>query len=669
VRPGTDAALALAACQVVIEENLHDVDYLLEQSDLPFLVRSDTGRFLRESDLEEDGRDDLFALWDQAKDEVVWAPGSAGSSEQTLELPDDLRPALEVREEVRLASGRSVAVRSVFSLLRERLERFRPEAAARITGIAAPVIRRFARDFAKARAALILSQFGMCKNYHSDLVQRSQILLASLTGNLGRAGGGWRAGAFIALDGYGLVGMQEGLGLLDIAWTAARSFFDQEGVIQEFESMFVPSTLFHAVHGGLGEVELAAEHGDPRLPDGAAPYLDEALAKGHFPVGPPPGAEPPEFVLNFCGSVLRHSQLGARVRDTLFAKARLVVDVNFRMNETGRHADILLPATGWYEKIGIKYIVALVPYITLGDQGAVPLAEAKPEWEIFSRLAQHVGAEARRRGVSEVKGFNGKTHDIARLGERFSDEGRYGPDAQEEVLDLMLKASTASWGISLEDLRREGGAMRISGLGPEGGANGIYSEYSQEEPVVPLRDFVEKKRPYPTLTGRQQFYVDHPWFLELDEALPTHKEPPAAGGDHPFTLTGAHTRWSIHAMWRDHDLMQRLERGEPLVYLNAGDARRKGIQDHDWVRVRNDLGFFDARAKITGAIRPGQVHIYHAWEPYQFRNGVSHQEIAPSPLKVTQLVGDYGHLHWGYAHYEPNQPDRDTRVDVERVAE
>jgi DMSO reductase family type II enzyme molybdopterin subunit len=669
VRPGTDAALALAACQVVIEENLHDVDYLVEQSDLPFLVRSDTGRFLRESDLEEGGAEDVFALWDEKRGELFWAPGSAGSSEQTLELPGGRRPALDVRKQVRLASGDSVSVRTVFSLLREQLESFRPEAAARITGIAAPVIRRFARDFARARTALILSQFGMCKNYHSDLVQRAQILLASLTGNLGRAGGGWRSGAFVALDAYGLVSMQEGLGMLDVAWTAARSVWDEAAVRHEFESMFVPSTLFHAVHGGLGEVSFAAEHGDPLLRRSGASYLEEAVNKGHFPVGPPIGAEPPEFVLSFCGSVLRHSQMGGRIRDTLFAKARLVVDVNFRMNETGRYADILLPATGWYEKIGIKYIAALVPYITLGDQGAVPLGESKPEWEIFSLLAQRVGAEARRRGLSNVKGFNGKTQDVARLGERFSDDGRFGPDAQEAVLDLMLLTSTASWGISLEDLRREGGAIRISGLGPEGGANGIYSDYSREEPVVPLRDFVEKKRPYPTLTGRQQFYVDHPWFLELEEALPTHKEPPAAGGDHPFTLTGGHTRWSIHAMWRDHDLMQRLERGEPLVYLNPGDAQRKGIEEHDWVRVGNDLGFFEARAKITGAIRPGQVHIYHAWEPYQFRNGVSHQEIAPSPLKVTQLVGDYGQLHWGYAHYEPNQTDRDTRVDVERIAE
>jgi nitrate reductase alpha subunit len=48
---------------------------------------------------------------------------------------------------------------------------------------------------------------------------------------------------------------------------------------------------------------------------------------------------------------------------------------------------------------------------------------------------------------------------------------------------------------------------------------------------------------------------------------------------------------------------------------------------------------------------------------------MSHQEISPSPLKVTQLVGDYGQLHWAHSHYEPNQTDRDTRVDVMRLPE
>lgn len=82
--------------------------------------------------------------------------------------------------------------------------------------------------------------------------------------------------------------------------------------------------------------------------------------------------------------------------------------------------------------------------------------------------------------------------------------------------------------------------------------------------------------------------------------------------------------------------------------------------------MRNDLGSFLARAKPSASIRPGQAHIFHAWEPYQFRGGKSDHAITPSPLKPTQLVGDYGQLHWDYAHYEPNQVDRDTRVEVAR---
>ena len=120
-------------------------------------------------------------------------------------------------------------------------------------------------------------------------------------------------------------------------------------------------------------------------------------------------------------------------------------------------------------------------------------------------------------------------------------------------------------------------------------------------------------------------------------------------------------------MWRDHALLLRLQRGEPVIFLNGDDAERRGIGDHALVRVWNDLAEFQARAKVTGAIRPGQAHIYHAWEPYQFPTGISHQELAPSPFKVTQLVGDYGHLKWSYAHYEPNQVDRDTRVEIALV--
>jgi anaerobic selenocysteine-containing dehydrogenase len=45
VRIGTDAALALAMCKVIIDADLHDRRFVQEQTDLPLLVRTDDGRF------------------------------------------------------------------------------------------------------------------------------------------------------------------------------------------------------------------------------------------------------------------------------------------------------------------------------------------------------------------------------------------------------------------------------------------------------------------------------------------------------------------------------------------------------------------------------------------------------------------------------------------------
>src|SRR6185295_15054843 len=38
------------------------------------------------------------------------------------------------------------------------------------------------------------------------------------------------------------------------------------------------------------------------------------------------------------------------------------------------------------------------------------------------------------------------------------------------------------------------------------------------------------KQPYDTLTARQQYYMDHDWFLAEGEQLPVHKEPLANPG-------------------------------------------------------------------------------------------------------------------------------------------
>ena len=320
-RPGTDAALALAACQVILDEGLYQADYLREQTDLPFLVRTDTRRFLRESDVVAGGRDDRFAIWDEAANALAWAPGTPGRQRATRSHSERCAPRSSTAARCASpraarrrceASSRCCASGSTRSHARSR----RP----RITGIAPEPIRRFARDFAKARAALILSQ-----------LRRVQVLPlgpdpaladpARVAHRKPRPGRRWLAlGRLHRARGLGLVGMHEGLGITDLVWLGARSFVDAAGVKREFQKTHVSSSLFHAVHGGAGDAQLDPAYGDPALPRPPRAYLDEALAAGHFPIGPPQGAPPPEVVISIFGNVLRHTRMGQRVRDHLFAK-------------------------------------------------------------------------------------------------------------------------------------------------------------------------------------------------------------------------------------------------------------------------------------------------------------------------------------------------------------
>ncbi len=661
-QPGTDAALALGAAQVIIEENLYNAAFVVEQTDLPLLVRTDTRRFVREADLRPGGSDSAFFIWDAKRGAPAPAPGSGA-----LDSLDStgLSPELHFAGTMTIGANK-VPVRTVFSLLREQLDAgYRPERVAEITGVAADAIRRFARGLAKAPSALILSSWGACKFLHADLMQRAQILLVSLTGNFGRPGGGWRAGGFFAPEGFALLAIQERLGLVDLATFAARNYFDPAETEHYFARYFVPGSLWHQVHGDLAAVSGDPRHGDTSAPRPASQYLREAIAKKWFPMIPEPGRTP-QVVVSIFGSVLRHIRNNTHLRQALWPKVKLHVDVNFRINETGRWADIILPAAYWYEKADLKYLVSFIPYVHIGDRAVAPLGEAKPEWEIFALLAEAVAREARRRNLKPYTDIGDIERDAGRLDEAFTDRGRFGPGDEEKALEFVLNYSSATKKVSLDDLR-DRGAVRFRGTGPPGGAVGYFSDYSETEPLVPHQWFVEKKQRWPTLTGRQQFYIDHPWFLECGEALPTHKPPPQAGGNYPLVMSGGHTRWSIHSQWRDQRPMLHLQRGEPVVYVNDRDAAERGINDHDLVRVRNDLGAFVVRAKVARYIRPGMVFIYHAWEPYQFQGGQSDHAITPSPFKATGLVGNYGHLHWNYAHWEPNQVDRDTRVELERI--
>lgn len=76
---------------------------------------------------------------------------------------------------------------------------------------------------------------------------------------------------------------------------------------------------------------------------------------------------------------------------------------------------------------------------------------------------------------------------------------------------------------------------------------------------------------------------------------------------------------------------------------------------------------FDVVAKVAAGVQPGQVIVYHAWEPYQFPGGRGSQEPVESPWKAIHLAGEYGQLHYRMYYSAPGHAPRGTPVEVERI--
>ncbi len=192
---GSDAAFGLSLAQVIVSEKLHDEAFLREQTDMPFLVRADNSRFLRQSDMTKDGSTEVLYVFDQQTKQVVEAP------RDTLVL-GALVPALEGTYEAKTPRG-PVTVRPVFSLVREQLERdYKPEQTAAISGVTPAVVRDLARRIGKAKAVANVTSTNFSKYYHGNLMERAQILVLALCGHMGKKGSGFSAFPFLTQDGF-----------------------------------------------------------------------------------------------------------------------------------------------------------------------------------------------------------------------------------------------------------------------------------------------------------------------------------------------------------------------------------------------------------------------------------------------------------------------------------
>lgn len=184
IQPGTDGALALAMCRVLLEEQLVDWSFLRTFTDCSILVRQDNGMRLRARDLGIGGENE-FVVYDTTRQSFFKLPT------ETLELPSDVQPAFRGRWEVNI-DGKKVEVEPVFQILERTILRdeYTPETVAKITGIPAQTIREVARAYATTKPAIIIIGMGINHRFHGDLTIRAILLLSALAGNYGTPGSG-----------------------------------------------------------------------------------------------------------------------------------------------------------------------------------------------------------------------------------------------------------------------------------------------------------------------------------------------------------------------------------------------------------------------------------------------------------------------------------------------
>lgn len=693
---GSDPALALSMCQVIVEEDLVDWQFVAEQTDLSLLVRVDNERFLRQSDLEEGGSEDQF---------YHWHPESGVVEASRTNIKIDFMPVMKGSTNVTLADGSEVEVRPLMVRLTEMLNLdYRPEDTQEITSVHPDTVRTIARKVGTSKTNILMGM-GANKAYHSDLYQRTMNLMLGLTGNWGRKGTGINCWAAGLLDGQATAMAKkqrgvEGAETILQAFDAVKGMLHQQDpslstdelqTIEMWRKMgsiggMSPAFFWWYWHCGYKERWDNTEWNDPDMKQSFSSYFDEAMEAGWWDGLDRPGPETPPRVFIECGgNTLRRTRGGkGTLLKNLWPQLKMVVTIDWRMSQTALHSDIVLPAAQHYEKVAFHIPNPFMMLLTLSDRAASPQAETKEEWEIFALLCKKLEERAAARGLEtyEVR-QRGRAAALMTLGGNSDNENiqtrRWDSLWTEYTLngefvdsavigDEMIRDTAYSGPLpsdaTLETVR-ETGWVRFQDWGFMAMDKGQSTPFPLHETHCPFMNHVDSGHPYPTLTRRAQFLIEHPWYVEAGEDLPVHKDAPPMGGQYPFKMTTGHNRWSVHAMNMCNPVLIQTHRGQPFILINDKDAEELGLEDGASAKIWNDAGEFIVPIRTSGAQKPFGLTIYNGWDGFMFKNWKGPNEVEPGMVKWLQMAGGYGHLQYAAMEWQPVPTDRAVFVNVE----
>ena len=269
----------------------------------------------------------------------------------------------------------------------------------------------------------------------------------------------------------------------------------------------------------------------------------------------------------------------ARRLDQAMEDLEFMVSVDVYVNETTRHADVILPGPTPLARPHYDLILYQLAVRNVANWTPPAMAADLPEeWRTLLTLA---GIAAGLGPDPDVDALDlAVAADLAKRSgiDLTLANGRVGP---ERLVDLLLRAGP--YGLTLADLEAAPHGVDLGPLKPR--LPGLLRTASGKVELVP-----------------ESIVADVPRLL-------TELARPDAG---QMVLIGRrHLRSNNSWMHNLEPLVRGSERCTAQVHPD--DARRLGLSDGGRAKVRSAAGEIEAAIEVTDAIRPGVVSIPHGW--------------------------------------------------------
>lgn len=473
------------------------------------------------------------------------------------------------------------------NFLRNMVSEFTPEKVATKVGISASAIRQLTVAFASAPRAVAYCRMGTSTQAFGTLATWLVNVLNIVTGRLDTEGGFMFAHP--AVDLAGLAGLSGLAGTFGTRQSRVRQ-------LPEFGGEYPAATLADEIlTEGAGQIRaLVTCAGNPVLSAPNGPKLEKALENLDF-----------------------------------------MVCIDFYLNETTRHADIILPPTGPLEHshfdlalngVAIRNVAKYSPALYQ------PMPDTRHDWQIFLELTRRLEtrgplawatAEAKFQLLKNLEP-EGLLDILLRMGPYGQEFGAL-KDLQQKLVDLMYDRLPPR---SVAKL-----ALDISPLGKssQGKLHGLSMDYLKKHPHGVDLGALTPCLPDRLFTEGKQINIAPKTFVKDVARLQKLLEKAPARGPETFTLIGRrHIRSNNSWLHNSHRLVKGKNRC--TAQIHPDDAKRLKIEDGDKITVSSKVGEIQIPVEITDSIMPRVISIPHGWG--HTREG-SRMEIAQSHAGVS----------------------------------